>query len=118
MEAGDLDTDSREVLDRLHPDVRWTNALGIAFHGKAACARGVDELMEASQSYSVSLDEVTDLGGDHVLAVVRVGMQGRSSGAQGTVLIFSVHTLRQGLIAQTDEYLSRADALAGVGLAE
>jgi ketosteroid isomerase-like protein len=118
LQAGDLDADSREVLDHLHPDMRWKNMLGIVYEGKLDCARGVDELMEASQSYSVRADEVTDLGDDHVLVVLRLGMKGQSSGAAATSSVFSVHTLQEGLIAQADEYLSRAEALKAVGLAE
>jgi ketosteroid isomerase-like protein len=118
LEAGDLDVDSQEVLDHMHPEMRWKNALGIVFQGKADCAKGVDELLEASQSYSVTLDEVTELSGDHVLAVLGVGMEGKSSGAAATLSIFSVLTLRDGLIAEADEYLSRAEALEAVGLAE
>jgi ketosteroid isomerase-like protein len=114
LEAGDLDLDSREVLDRMHPDMRWKNALGIVFQGKADCARGVDELLDASQSYSVTVDQITDLGGDHVLAVLEVGMKGKSSGAAATVSIFSLLKLREGLIAEADEYLNRNEALRAV----
>jgi ketosteroid isomerase-like protein len=118
LEANDLDADSREVLDQMHPDMRWKNALGIVFEGKAECARGVDELLEASQTYVVTVDEVIDLGKDHVLAVLGVGMKGKGSGAEATASIFSVLRLRDALIAQADEYLSRAEALKAVGLAE
>jgi ketosteroid isomerase-like protein len=118
LESGDLDADSREVLDHMHPEMRWKNALGIVFEGKPDCARGVDELLEASRSYVVTVDDVIDLGGDRVLAVLGVGMKGRSSGATGSVSIFSVLTVRGGLITEADEYLSRADALEAARLAE
>jgi len=68
--------------------------------GKPECARGVDELLEASQSYSMRVEEIADLGGDDVLAVLGVGMKGRTSGAAAGVSIFSVLTLREGFIAE------------------
>jgi ketosteroid isomerase-like protein len=118
LRTEDLDADSEELLSHLHPDVRWTNALGIVFEGQAECARGVDELLQASQAYTVTLREVADLGGDHVLAKVAVWMRGESSGAPGRGSIFTLLTLRDGRIARSEEYLSRADALNTIGLTE
>jgi ketosteroid isomerase-like protein len=116
--TGQRDPDAREVLDGLHPDVRWTNVLGEIYEGKLACARGVDQLLQASQEYVVRVDEVTDLGGDRVLVVVRSEMRGKSSGAPAAVSLFAVVTLRDGLVFRSDEYLSREAALEAVGLAE
>jgi ketosteroid isomerase-like protein len=115
-ESGQLDPDRRDVFDRLHPDVRWTNVIGEVYEGKLGCATGVDELLRASQDYAVRLDEVTDLDHDHVLVVVRSEGKGQSSGAAGAVTLFTLVTMRNGLIAQVDEYLSRAEALKAVGL--
>jgi hypothetical protein len=118
VEAGDLRPDGQAILDRLHPAVRWTNVIGEVREGKLACARGVDALLEASQDYSVRLEEVTDLGEDRVLVVVESTMKGDSSGATGAVRLFTIERMRGGLIAQTDEYLSREEALKAVGLEE
>jgi hypothetical protein len=49
-ESGELDPDEREVLDCLHPDVRWRNVIGEIREGKLGCARGLDELLRASQA--------------------------------------------------------------------
>jgi len=114
LKADDLEPDGRHVLDHLHPDVRWKNVLGLVFEGKPDCTRAVDELLEASQYYSVRLDEVTDLGGDRVLATKEVGTRSQNSGAAATLKVFSVLTVRAGLIASADEYLSREQALAAV----
>jgi hypothetical protein len=118
LENDDINTPLREVLDRIHPSMRWTNAIGDVYDGKLACARGVDELMQASQAYSLAIDEVTDLGDDHVLAVLRGEMKGRSSGATATVSIFSLLKLSDGLIVRADEYLRRDEAIKAVGLEE
>ncbi len=117
-ESGQLDPEEREVLDCLHPDVRWTNVIGEIHDGKLGCARGVDGLLRASQDYAVRLENVTDLGDDHVLVVLRSAMTGQSSGLAGAVSLFTLVTLRDGLIAAMAEYLSRDEALKAVGLQE
>jgi hypothetical protein len=66
----------------------------------------------------VRVEEVTDLGGDHVLVVVRSEMRGQSSGASAAVSLFTVVTLREGLVFRSEEYLGREEALKAVGLAE
>jgi ketosteroid isomerase-like protein len=116
VESGQLDADERDVFDRLHPDVRWRNVIGEVYEGKRGCATGVDELLRASQDYVVRLDEVIDLGDDLVLVVLHSAGKGRSSGAAGRVTLFTLVRMRNGLIAQFDEYLSRAEALQAVGL--
>ena len=85
VESGELGPDGRAILDRLHPDVRWTNLIGEIHQGKLACARGIDSLLQAAQEYRVRLEEVTDLGNDRVLVVVESRMKGETSGATGAV---------------------------------
>jgi len=118
VETGELGPDGRAILDRLHPEMRWTNAFGEIHEGKLACAKGVDSMLQAAQEYHVRLEEVTDLSDDRVMAVVESSMKGEASGATGAVRLFAVQTLRDGLIIQGDEFLSRAEALKAVGLAE
>jgi hypothetical protein len=45
-------------------------------------------------------------------------MKGKSSWVAASVSIFSVLTLREGLIAETDGHLTRSEALKAVGLEE
>ena len=94
------------------------NVMGEIYEGKLACAGGVDHLLQASREYTVRVEEVTDLGGDHVLVLVRSEMKGQSSGAPAAVSLFAVVTLREGLVFRTEEHLSRAEALKAVGLEE
>jgi ketosteroid isomerase-like protein len=114
----ELDANSREVLAHMHPDIRWKNAGGEIYEGRLACLQGFDGLMQASRSYSVALEEVLDLGGDHVLSVVHAEARGRSSGVPGQAYVFCVLTLRDGLIVEHDEYTTRTEALKAVGLSE
>jgi ketosteroid isomerase-like protein len=117
LEKGESDPVAREVLDQMHPDIRWEDVIGQVREGKLAYAKGVDELLQALESYSLTLDEVTDLGRDHVLALVQVGMKGRSSGVPASMSLFCLLTVRDGLISEIVEYPTRSDALQAVGLA-
>jgi ketosteroid isomerase-like protein len=118
METGELGPDGQAILDRLHPDVRWTNVIGEIHQGKLACARGIDSLLQAAREYRVRLEEVSDLDDDRVLVVVESRMKGETSGAAGAVRLFTVQTLRDTLLIQGDEYLSREEALEAAGQAE
>ena len=118
LENDESDPASREVLDRLHPDVRWRNVLGERRRGKLAFARGADELLRAAQRYEIVVDEITDLANDRVLVELRGELTGRSSGVEGTMPFFAVFALRDGLIIELDEYLSRSEAVRALGLEE
>jgi SnoaL-like domain len=114
-ESGELDPEEREVLDCLHPDARWRNVIGEIREGKLGCARGLDELLRASRDYAVRLEEVGDLADDQVLVVLRSSMTGQSSGLPGEISLFTLVALREGLIAEIAEYLSREEALNAAG---
>jgi hypothetical protein len=118
LENDESDPASREVLDRLHPDVRWRNVLGETRLGKLDFARGADELLRAAQRYELVVDEITDLANDRVLVELRGELTGHSSGVAGTLPFFAVLALRDGLIIELDEYLNRSEALKAVGLQE
>lgn len=80
LEADDRDADARRVLDQRHPEMRWRNVLGLVFEGKRDCARAVDELMQASQYYSVTLDDVVVLEGIGYLPYRRWACEARTAG--------------------------------------
>jgi ketosteroid isomerase-like protein len=118
VETGELGPDGQAIFERLHPDIRWTNVFGEIHEGKLGCARGIDSLLQAAQEYRVRLEEVTDLDDHRVLVVVESRIKGEISGATGAARLFTVQTLRDGLLVQGDEFLSRAEALQAVGLPE
>ena len=118
LENYESDPASREVLDRLHPDIRWRNVLGETRRGKLAFARGIDDLLQAAQRFEMVVDEITDVANDRLLAELRSEATGRSSGVAGTLHFFAVFALRDGLIFEIDEYPNRAEALKAVGLEE
>ena len=118
LENDESDPASREVLDRLHPDIRGRNVLGETYRGKLAFARGADELLRVAQRFEMVADEITDLGNDRLLVDLRCEFTGHSSGVAGTTPFFAVFALRDGLIIELDEYLNRSEALKAVGLEE
>ena len=118
LETGESDPGSQETLDLLHPDVRWVDALGGVREGRLAFAQGADELLKLQRSYSLAIVEVTDLGGDQVLASVRVSMKGIRSEAPAGMLLHILIAVRDGLLADYVEYAARGEALKAAGLAE
>jgi ketosteroid isomerase-like protein len=118
LERDESDPASRTVLDLLHPDVVWINQLGERYEGKLGCARWADELLNASEIYSVGPPEIRDLGGDRVLTTHKVEMKGARSGANASIVVSTVFTVRDGLITAMVEYFSDDEALEAVGLEE
>ena len=118
LERGESDPGSQETLGLLHPDVRWVDALGGVREGRLAFAQGADELLQLQTSYSLAIVEVTDLGGDQVLATLRVSMKGIRSEAAAGMLLHVLIAVRDGLLADYVEYTTRTEALKAAGLAE
>jgi ketosteroid isomerase-like protein len=115
MSADELTPEQREVLGFTHVDVEWRNAFGLIFKGQLDFAKGVDQLLEATNDFWIDVQEVTDLGGDRVIAVVRSAMKGKDSQIEVSQTVFSLMTLRDGLIVRAEEYLHRQEALDAVG---
>jgi ketosteroid isomerase-like protein len=118
--AGRPSTELREMLALTRPDVEWNVAFaGVTYRGHDGCSRGLDDLMEASQEYRSNLREAKDLRDDQVLAVVDVSMKGKATAQMELELVvFTVVTVIDGLIARLDERLDRAEALEAAGLSE
>jgi ketosteroid isomerase-like protein len=119
LETGEVPPVGVEMLRYLHPNVEWKTALtGVTYRGYNDLARGFDQVVDAAQNYGIEVQEVSDLGGNQVLAVVEAGMRGRATDIDVKAGIFIVVTVRDGLITRMDEYLDRADALKAAGLSE
>lgn len=85
--------------------------LGEVREGVLDYAKGADALLRRRGSYSMSLLECVDLGGEEVLAVLEVQMTGASSGAPASMPNFSRVSVRDGLVVAILEYQNRAEAL-------
>ncbi|MDX6674096.1 MAG: hypothetical protein QOH11_1514 [Solirubrobacteraceae bacterium] len=118
MSTDDLTPAQREVLGFTDVDVEWRNAFGLIFKGQLDFAKGVDQLLEATNDFWIEVQEVTDLQDERVLAVVESAMKGKDSEIEVSQTVFSLMTLRGGLIVRAEEYLHREEALEAVGLRE
>jgi ketosteroid isomerase-like protein len=117
LRAGEVAPEVAEAMHYVHPNIEWKSALiGVTSRGYEGTARGLDRLLEAAQRYRVSVQEVTRLRADQVLAVLELAMKGKASDIDVETVIFSLVTVRDGLITRMDEYLDRAEALEAAGL--
>jgi ketosteroid isomerase-like protein len=104
---------TREWLELLDPGFVWHPVFAAEpLVGLRECAAAWDEWLEAADDYQLELEEVTDLGGEHVLVVVKGALVGKSTGIHVDAPIFGVVTVRDGLIMRLDEYARRDEALA------
>jgi ketosteroid isomerase-like protein len=118
LQADELDPEGTELLSYMHPEVEWKTAFsleGETHRGHLEFLEVCDELLGATEDYSVTVREVTDLGGDRVLVVSDLAFKGRGSGIEVGGVSFALITLREGLITRIDEYSNRPDALEAAG---
>ncbi len=119
VRAGEVEPEIADLMRYLHPNIEWKSALiGITARGYGDTAHGVDQFLDAAQDYRIKAQEVTDLGGNQVLAVVQLAMKGKASDIDVNTTIFSLVTVEDGLIIRMDEYLERTEALEAAGLSE
>ena len=72
---------------------------------------------KCSATSASSLREFVDWG-DHFLVTVKLTGHGAESGASVHQKLFSLCTLRRGLVVRQYEFLDRAEALEAAGVAE
>jgi ketosteroid isomerase-like protein len=111
-------------LKAFHPDIEFSDhqaAIGMRDQG-----RGLEELRLASEqwteifdNYRVAVLEVTDLGGDYVMAEIRFTGIGHDSGASVRAKQIDIYRVLDGKIREYHAgFRSRPEALAAVGLRE
>ena len=119
LKTGQVPPVAVEMLRYLHPEVEWKTALtGATYRGYDDLARGFDQTVDAAHNYEIEIQELSDLGADQVLAVVKAAMRGRATDIEVNAMIFVVVTVRDGQITRMDEYLERDAAFEAAGLSE
>jgi ketosteroid isomerase-like protein len=119
MKAGDLPPAAREALGHMASDAEWNPVFsGETYRGQLELGRAMEELLQAAGTYTLELRDLTDLGNDRVFAVYGINLQGRTSGIQVGVGLFSVVTVKDRLIARLDEFADRREAFEAAGLSE
>jgi ketosteroid isomerase-like protein len=112
MEAGELPSEWQESWSYLHPEIVWqTVFLRETFRGHLEAARAWDDFLRWAKDYRPHLEEVEELGGDQVYAVVGLVGQGKDSDRRMDARFHDIFTVREGLIVRLEEYTSRSEAL-------
>jgi uncharacterized protein len=117
--ANALDWDSAFVF--LDPDIEWVIA---AEHPNARVLVGHEAVAEYQREWEETMpdvhfevDRLLDAG-DKVVGIGTVGGRGTESGADVSVPLAIVFTLRDGRIVRAEEFLSPAVAVKAAGLEE
>ena len=111
------------VLEFFDENINWRAVPGAIddeeeLHGIEAMRRYLGDWLETFADISTVPTEILDLGGERVLAVLRVWGRARLSGIETGLNYAVVYTLREGKIVRGREYLDRSEALKAVGLEE
>lgn len=112
------DGDYATVLEAYHPEVEVTTLVLGTFRGRDGIRRIAEENKETMPGNRFDPVDVFGIG-DHVVAELDVGGEGRVSGIAPTnERIAVVLTFQDGLIIRQQTFRTRAEALELVGLPE
>jgi ketosteroid isomerase-like protein len=116
--------DIAALLEELHPDVEWSAALTVLLGGEETVYRGhegVRELLRETDDVldeiNVEYSEIRDLG-DRVVAIGRIRIRGKASGATTESAVGVVSDLLDGKAVRVRTYLDPREALEAAGLSE
>jgi ketosteroid isomerase-like protein len=116
--------DLETLLDELDPEVEWHSAILMALGGNLTVYRGHEgirnwlrDLSEALVEIDTDYPEIRDLG-DRIVALGRVRVRGRESGAEDESPIGAVTDFRNGKAIRVRTYLDHKEALVAAGLGE
>ena len=106
------------VLDLMHPEVEVVDLPhapdGRRHAGRAAIAAWFGSMEEVWDGLRLDAEEVTELDGERVLAVVRLSGRARSSGMEIEQRVATVFTIRDGKTVRWQNYPTRDQAVADV----
>jgi ketosteroid isomerase-like protein len=121
LEMGTASPELKEMLSYEHPDIEWQpwsgNIFG-TFRGHLELVQAWDDWLVETEDYRVKLEEASDLAQDHVLAVASLDFTAKTTKLRVSARVFTLYTLRDGMIVRVAEYGERKDALQAAGLSE
>ena len=107
------------MFKHFHPDIEWAGPATLSQGGSSRGIRGARRSMSTWigtwDNYRLELTELTDHG-DAVFAAGRQHGRGRGSGVQVSEEIFSVWTLRDGLVVRRETFRDREQAREAAGM--
>jgi len=95
----------------------WAEVFGRTFHGRDGLFKWMRDFSAAFERPDLEYEYVADAG-DDVVVLEHVRTRGRTSGAEVSLMLAIVYTVRDGLIARQVLYEDLPPALEAVGLSE
>ncbi len=96
---------------------RWAEVFGRTFHGRDGLFKWMQDFSAAFERPDLEYEHVADAG-DQVVVLEHVRTRGRTSGAEVSLRLAIVYTVRDGLIARQVLHEDLADALEDLGASE
>ena len=116
--------DVEALLEVLDAEIEWHSAVLRGLAGEQTVYRGHEgireffrDVFDAFVEIDTEYSEIRDLGG-RIVAMGRVRVRGRESGAENESPIGSVTDVRGGKATRVQTYLDHAEALEAAGLSE
>jgi ketosteroid isomerase-like protein len=109
------------MLARLHDDVAWEPPFqtpGSDYRGREGARRGAAEWLDAAEDWRIVVEELIDAGEDRVVAVFNIRFRGKGSGVPIEQRVYTVLTVRDGMISLIQDFADRSEALEAAGLRE
>jgi len=113
--------EAKAIIDRLHPEVVWKPPFRSddeGYRGPEGIRRALDELVEAFEQWRISIEDVVEASEGRVLLTASSHVRGKGSGVAFDQRVFTVATLRDGKLAQMEDFTERSQALEAAGLSE
>ncbi|HEV2980651.1 MAG TPA: nuclear transport factor 2 family protein [Solirubrobacteraceae bacterium] len=106
-----------------HPEINWRAMEGALddvgeMNGIEAARRYVQDWCDMFDDFTSEIEEVCDVGGDQVVAVIHNAGRAKRSGIPTELHYAALYTIRDGKLVRVREYATRSEALKAVGLAE
>jgi len=116
--ADDLTAEGEEALSFFDPGIVWKAGGFGTFRGIKEMLSAWDDIFEIADGYRTSVRELREGEGDLVYGVIDRAITAKGSGIEATVPVFVAIRLKNGRLAQVEEYMDRHDALEAAGLSE
>jgi ketosteroid isomerase-like protein len=114
---GDMDA----FLEHWTPDIDYRAVEGAPddhgpIKGKEPLRAYVQDWIDTFDDFRQEPVEVIDVGGDRVIAVIRISGRAKLSGVETDLTYAALYTLRDGKVARGREYWTKEEALQAAGL--
>jgi ketosteroid isomerase-like protein len=115
--------DASLAMDLATPEVEWGTSgtfpglVGV-YRGPEALPRWMDTIRSAWEKFEVTPDEVVRDEGDVLVVAELQRGNGRGSGVEVVMRVFSVYCFREGKIRRRQAFTEREAALEAAGLSE